>query len=383
MAASTSPGIERRSHPLFTPALAGVVAVSALVLAACVLASFRLGFADDLPTLLRVNGPRVLLGAAAGASSRSSGALRLGEGRVRALAELELFALAAGAAGGGFFLASGSGGAAAAALFAVGSVAGGGLAFALARGLDRPRRAANLGAAVLLAVLLGVARSPGPTLARDRTASRPRCSGRSAISAGRGPLRRPRCSRAPRSSARSRCGVLGTVAGLALAAYGLAAGAVGPLAFVGTFVPRAVRALGRADGFRCVSLRVGGGGRRSRRRGGRGPAPSRRRLRLPVERLGGAPRDPALPRLEPRAAAPRGRHAGLAEAFEIAELALIADVTAGSRALVAILARVIATRDLGRCGRRRRGGAPRARRGAAWFPRSTRVASPNQSLRPA
>ena len=60
-------------------AIALVGLASALVIAVCTLSGFRLGFADDLPTLVRVNGPSVLPGAAAG------GAL----------------ALASGAAGGG------------------------------------------------------------------------------------------------------------------------------------------------------------------------------------------------------------------------------------------------------------------------------------------
>jgi ABC-type Fe3+-siderophore transport system permease subunit len=244
MAASTSPGLER--SPM-TVALAGVVAASVAVLAACLLASFRLGFADDLPTLLRVNGPRVLLGAAAGSLVALSGALRLAEGRVRALAELELFALVTGAAAGGFLLAGGARGIAAAALFAAGALGGGALALALARALDRPRRAANLGAALLLAVLAGAAALTG-TFARARTDGvAPAVQWLLGDLRGAGSLA---------ALALLGCAaVLGFVAvrrpalrsGLALAAYGFAAGAVGPLAFVGTLAPRAVRALaGRA-----------------------------------------------------------------------------------------------------------------------------------------
>jgi ABC-type Fe3+-siderophore transport system permease subunit len=340
MAVSSSPRLERRSEPLVTPALVGIVAASAVVLAACVLASFRLGFADDLPTLLRVNGPRVLLGAAAGSLVALSGALRLGEGRVRALAELELFALAAGAAGGGFLLASGSHGVAAAARFALGAVLGGGLAFALARALDRPRRASNLGAALLLAVLTGAAALTG-TFARARTDG--------IASAVQWLLGDLRGARTVSAFALLGCAaILGGIAvrsgkrraGLALAAYGLAAGAVGPLAFVGTFVPRAVRALtGRAAPGASLFASASAGA-----------AAVAAVDAVPRLLVGGydfpwnvSAAFVAIPLLLGWNRARLRREAGAASrAFEVAEWALIGTLTAAAFALVAILARVIA-----------------------------------------
>jgi len=340
VAASTSPGFETPSPPLFTPALAGVIAASAAVLAGCVLASFRLGFADDLPTLLRVNGPRVVLGAAAGSLFALSGALRLTEGRVRALAELEIFALVAGAAGGGFLLASASRGAASFALFAGGAVAGGGLAFALARALDRPRRAANLGAALLLAALVGAAALAG-TYARARTD-------------GIAPMVQwllgdLRGARSASGAALLGCAaLLGAVAlrrpehrpGLALAAYGLAAGAVGPLAFVGTLAPRAVRALAGAVApgallFACVAA---------------GAAVVAAVDAVPRLLVGGYDFPWNVPAallaipifLSWNRARLRREVGSASRAFEIAELALIGTLTTGAAALALVLARVIA-----------------------------------------
>jgi ABC-type Fe3+-siderophore transport system permease subunit len=340
MAASTSPGLESRSEPFVTPAIVGVVAASAAMLAVCLLASFRLGFADDLPTVLRVNGPRVLLGAAAGSLFALSGALRLGEGRLRALAELELFALVAGAAGGGFLLAGGSRGAAAAALFALGCAVGGGIAIALARALDRPRRASNLGAALLLAGLAGVAVLAG-TYARARTDG--------VADAVQWLLGDLRGARSVSAAALLGCAaVLGGVAlrraehrpGLALAAYGLAAGAVGPLAFVATFAPRAVRALGgRASpgGLLFASAAAGAAA----------VAAVDAVPRLLVGGYdfpwNGSAAFLAIPIFLGWNRARLRREVGKASlAFEIAEVALIGTMTAAAVGLVAILARVIA-----------------------------------------
>jgi ABC-type Fe3+-siderophore transport system permease subunit len=340
VAASTSPDLERRSEPLVTPGLAGVVVASAVVLAACLLASFRLGFADDLPTLLQVNGPRVLLGAAAGSLFALSGALRLHAGRVRALAELELFALVAGAAGGGSLLASGSRGVAAAGLFAAGAVAGGGAVFALARALDRPRRAVNLGVALLLAAAAGAAALAG-TVARARTDGVA-----DAVQWLLGDLRGARLLSA---AALLGCAAVVGVAGrrraerrpgLAVGAYALAAGAVGPLAFVATFAPRAVRALvgPAAPGAQLFACAAAG-------------AASVAAVDAVPRLLVGGYDFPwnvsaallAIPLFLGWNRARLRREAGPASpAFEIAELALIGTLTAFVIAFVAILARVIA-----------------------------------------
>ena len=127
-------------------ALAGVWIASAAVIAASTLAAFRLGFAADPATLLRVNGPRVLLGAAVGGALALAGALRLVLGLDRRLRELEILALSTGAAGGGFIAAQGRAGAAALVAFTAGALAGASAALrprARARSpeaLDEPRR---------------------------------------------------------------------------------------------------------------------------------------------------------------------------------------------------------------------------------------------------
>jgi ABC-type Fe3+-siderophore transport system permease subunit len=239
------------------PGVAVVWLASAAVLAAAVLASFRLGFADDLATLWRVNGPRVLFAAAAGAAFSLSGALRLAAGSARPLGELELFALASGAAGGGFLLASGRSGAAALAGFAAGALAGGALFLVAARALARPARWTNLGAAALLAAGIGSASLAGSYARARRDAVAPAIawllgdlSGASFASGlallalvaallvaslralGAGTRSLPGAL-----DLRSRLGVLGLVA------FGVGAGAAGLLPFVGTFAPRAVAAL--------------------------------------------------------------------------------------------------------------------------------------------
>jgi iron complex transport system permease protein len=218
------------------------------VLSACLLAAFRLGFAADPPTLLRVNGPRVLFGAAVGALLALAGALRLVAGASRALRELELLALSAGAAGGGFAAAQlGRGGALA---FAAGALAGAALAFALVRALDRPRRWTNLAAAALL-VALAAAIALSGTYARARhdfvtpavawllgdLTGASLASGAALLALALGLL--------AAALHVLHSGAEGRLAPLSLLAFGLGVGAAGPLAFVGTFAPRCVRWLAR------------------------------------------------------------------------------------------------------------------------------------------
>jgi ABC-type Fe3+-siderophore transport system permease subunit len=220
-------------------ALGAVWLASAVVVAACLLASFRLGFGEDLATLLRANGPRVLLAAAVGSALALSGALRLGAGALRPLGELELFGLSAGAAGGGFVL---SGSLASPAVgFALGAVLGGGLALAAVRAIDRPCRWTNLAALGLLASFVGVAALTG-TYARARSDLAAPLSawllgdlnGASWASAGAvGSLSLALLAASLHAPAQR--------ATLAWLALGLGIGAAGPLAFAGSFVPRTLR----------------------------------------------------------------------------------------------------------------------------------------------
>jgi ABC-type Fe3+-siderophore transport system permease subunit len=219
-------------------ALAAVWVASAAVLAGCLLASFRMGFAEDLATLLRVNGPRVLLGAGVGSALALSGALRLAAGALRPLGELELLALSAGAAGGGFLLSGAFGPPALG--FALGALLGGGLALGAVRAIDRPRRSTNLAALALLATFVGVGALTG-TYARARSGLvAPAAAwllgdlgGASWASA----LLVLLLSLALLGAALRAPAQAGTLAWLAL---GLGIGAAGPLAFAGTLVPRAV-----------------------------------------------------------------------------------------------------------------------------------------------
>jgi len=220
------------------------------VIAASTLAAFRLGFADDPATLLRVNGPRVLLGAAVGAALALAGALRLVLGLDRRLRELEILALSTGAAGGGFIAAQGRAGAAALVAFTAGALAGATLFFALVRALDRPKRSTNLAAAVLLAALIGAAALAG-TYARARRdfvapsvdwllgslAGASFASGAVLLALSAAGL--GFALHALRSGARAK------LVTLSLLAFGLAVGAAGPLVFVGALAPRCVRWLAR------------------------------------------------------------------------------------------------------------------------------------------
>jgi ABC-type Fe3+-siderophore transport system permease subunit len=258
-----------------SPGVGFVWLASAAVLAAAVLASFRLGFAEDLPTLWRINGPRVLFAAAAGAAFALSGALRLAAGSARPLGELELFALASGAAGGGFLLAGGRTGAAALVWFAAGALGGGAFLFAAARALARPARWTNLGAAALLAAGIASAALAGSYARARRDAVAPAVawllgdlSGASFASglallalvaallvASLRALAAGTRSLPGALDLRSRLGALG------LAAFGVGAGAAGLLPFVGTFAPRAVAALapGASARARLAASAVAGG----------------------------------------------------------------------------------------------------------------------------
>jgi ABC-type Fe3+-siderophore transport system permease subunit len=231
-------------------ALVLVWLASGLVLAACTLAGFRLGFAEDPATLARVNGPRVLFAAAAGAALALAGALRLAAGSLRPLFELELLAAAVGAAGGGFLAASGRTGAAGLIAFGVGALAGGALLGGLARALDRPRRWTNLAAAVLLAALAAVAALAG-TYARAR-----RDAVSSAIAWLLGDLTGASFASGSALFALAigllilalswlRSGAHSRLASLSWLAFGLGAGAAGPLAFIGSFAPCIVAWLAR------------------------------------------------------------------------------------------------------------------------------------------
>ena len=244
MATSAPPAPARA----LSPGLLFVWLASAAVLAAAVLASFRLGFAEDLPTLLRVNGPRVLFAAAAGAAFALSGALRLAVGPVRPLGELELFGFAAGAAGGGFACAAGRSGAASLALVGAGAALGGALLFAAARALARPARWTNLCAAALLAVGIASAALAGSYARARRDAVAPAVawllgdlSGAS-FASGLALLALVAALLAV-SFRELGAGSRARLGGLGLAAFGLGAGAAGLLPFVGTLVPRAVRTL--------------------------------------------------------------------------------------------------------------------------------------------
>lgn len=243
---------QRPRNGVLPGALPGIWLASAAVLAVSMLASFRLAFASDLTTLLHVNGPRILLGAGAGAALALAGALRQAAGGERPLRELEILALSAGAAGGGFWLARGLSGAAGLLAFAAGAAAGAALFGFAARLLERPRRWTNLAAAGLLAVLAAIAALAG-TYARERgdpvaaavawllgdLSGASFASGAAVLALVALLAAAALRSAAPGSPAAEARG--GPVSTLSLLAFGLGVGVAGPLAFVGGMVPRSVR----------------------------------------------------------------------------------------------------------------------------------------------
>ena len=248
--------------PESTPAGAGralvlVWVASAAVIAASVLATFRLSFADDLPTLLLVNGPRVLFGAAVGGSFALSGAVRLASSTARPLGELEILALSTGAAGGGFVLAGDGTGTRALVAFIAGAVLGAALLFALVRALDRPKRWTNLGAIVLLAAMIGIAAVAGSYARARRDLVAPVVTWLLGDLAGASlasgltllALVAVLLVFAQRALAAGRRPQLAT---LSLLALGFGVGAAGLLAFVGTFVPRTVRLLASGASDRAL-----------------------------------------------------------------------------------------------------------------------------------
>jgi hypothetical protein len=175
-------------------ALAAIWLASLAVLAAVVLAAFRLGFGEDVGTLLTANGVCAGFAAGAGALLALAGALRqLGPGE-RPLRELDWLGAVAGAAGGGFAAAQLAAGVPALALFGLGAALGGGLGWRAARWLDRAQRGANLGALVFLGAALGVAALAGTYARARRDAVAPLVAWRSPP-AHRGRSRRAGCEK--------------------------------------------------------------------------------------------------------------------------------------------------------------------------------------------
>jgi ABC-type Fe3+-siderophore transport system permease subunit len=174
--------------------------------------------------------------------------LRRETGRSRPLGELELMAISGGAAGGGFATVQALGALPAAVAFGIGALAGAGLALAAVRAFDRAARWSNLAVALLLGAFIAVAALAG-TYVRAR---------QDAVAAATAWLLGD-------LSGAALPGALGVffLAGvltwlgtralragdgrrattLAWLACGLGFGAAGLLAFVGSFVPRTVRAL--------------------------------------------------------------------------------------------------------------------------------------------
>ena len=229
-------------------ALGGVWLASVLVLAAVLLAAFRLGFAEDVATLLTANGVRAAFAAGAGALLALAGALRqLGPGE-RPLRELEWLGATAGAAGGGFAAAQAFGAVPALLAFAVGAALGGGAGWRAALLLDRAERPSNLLALVFVAAGIGVAALAG-TYARAR-----RDVVATLVAWLLGDLSRASATGAVLLLAAAALGVAAGTRALgrgrgdeaAWLALGLGVGAAGPLVFVGSFVPRAVRWLAPA-----------------------------------------------------------------------------------------------------------------------------------------
>lgn len=226
--------------------LGAIALASAAVLVAALLTAFRIAPAQDLATLLRIQGPRVLFGAGAGALLALAGGVRREVQGERPLRELEWLGASVGAAAGGFGLVLAMPGLPAFAAFAIGALLGGALLCGAARALDRPRRATNLGVLALLAVaILGAALAGTYARARrdaiaplvawllgDLTGATLVASIVLLIAAG---AVTALAVRAPvdRDPDRAR--------NLAWLATGIGVGAAGPLAFVGSMVPRAVR----------------------------------------------------------------------------------------------------------------------------------------------
>jgi ABC-type Fe3+-siderophore transport system permease subunit len=239
-----------RSIPTGRVPVAAIWLASALVIAACTLSAFRLGFAEDPATLAAVNGPRVMFGAAAGGALALAGALRLAASSVRPLHELELLALASGAAGGGFAASEGREGAAALVAFAIGALAGAALLVGLVRGLDRPKRWTNLAAAALLAAMAAIAAFAGTYARARRDAVAPAVAWllgdlSGATFASGGALLALTLCLLTLAAPALRAGSRSWMATLSLLSFGLAVGAGGLLVFVGTLAPRCVRWLAR------------------------------------------------------------------------------------------------------------------------------------------
>jgi iron complex transport system permease protein len=223
---------------------------SSAVLTGCLLASFRVDFGSDPLLLLRANGARVLLGAAVGAAMALGASLRRRRGG-RPLAELEAVAAATGAAAGGFAvvsLAPGVTDGLALAVFASGAGAGAALGWGAARVLDRRSRWSNLGVGLLLGAIVGAAAVTGSYsgarldivhpvvrwLLGDLSLAAPFAA--VILAAGvvaLGVFAASRVVALPSTD----------LTGWGWLATGAAIGAAGPLAFVGTFVPRTVAAL--------------------------------------------------------------------------------------------------------------------------------------------
>jgi len=224
-------------------ALAAIWLASAAVLATVLLASFRLGFADDVATLLTANGVRVAFGAGVGALLALAGALRQLGGNERPLRELEWLGAAVGAASGGFAVVQVVPGGPALALFVLGAALGGGIGWRTARLLDRSQRAANLAALAFLGVAIGAAAFAGTYARARRDAIAP------LVAWLLGDLSRATPASAGFLIAAAVLGVAlgaralarGRAVEVAWLTLGLGAGAAGPLVFVGGFVPRTVR----------------------------------------------------------------------------------------------------------------------------------------------
>jgi iron complex transport system permease protein len=232
--------------PRARPGLGAVAIASVAVLAGALLTAFRVAPAQDLTTLLAVQGPRVLFDAGAGALLALAGALRHASDGERPMRELEWLAGSVGAAAGGFGAVVAAPNAPVWIAFAVGAVAGGALLFAAARALDRPHRATNLGVLALIAVAIFAAALAGTYvrarhdavaaivtwLLGDLTGATGRAAAvLLAAAAAIVVLGARALARGDKSGARN----------LAWIATGVGVGAAGPLAFVGGMVPRAVR----------------------------------------------------------------------------------------------------------------------------------------------